>query len=139
MTIALFPAGVLGLALAMLAAHRRAWRAAQARVLDAADRAYRLNQFRRRMKSSTLLALLAPPILVGQLIVPSESPVMFVAIWLGVALMTLWIGLLAVVDTVASGRHFRRLHHEQQVARARLKIEVDRLLAEQTRVPKAGD
>ncbi len=105
----LFPAGVLGLAVAMLVAHRASWQRAQARLRNAVDLTFRYHQFRRRMQASSLLALVAPTMLVGMRVSPDRSPRLFVALWLLVMLATCWIGWLAILDAIASTRHFHRL------------------------------
>ncbi|HVU86294.1 MAG TPA: hypothetical protein VHD36_03170 [Pirellulales bacterium] len=128
----LFPAGVLGLAVAMLVAHRASWQRAQARIRNAVDLAFRYSQFRRRMQSSSLLALIGPTMLVGMQLSPDRSPKLYVTLWLMVTLATCWIGWLAVVDAVASARHFRRLGRERAIARDGLKREFERIIAART-------
>jgi hypothetical protein len=130
MATVLFPAGVLGLAVTMLVAHARSWQRARARRMNAADLVFRHGQFRRRMQASSLLALVAPTMLVGARVSPDRSPKLFVALWIVVMLATCWIAWLAVLDAVASSRHFHRLNRERTDDRARLKRELDRLLAE---------
>jgi hypothetical protein len=131
----LFPAGVMGLALTMLFAHSRSWRLAQSRSLEPAERDFRHAQFLRRMQSSSLLALIAPTMLVGLRISSAQSPRLFVALWLLVTLGTCWIGWLAVLDAIASGKHFKRVSQDRAAVRARLKSEFARILAETERGP----
>jgi hypothetical protein len=128
----LFPAGVLGLAVAMLVAHRASWHHAQLRIRNAVDLAFRHSQFRRRMQSSSLLALIGPTMLVGMRLSPERSPKLYVALWLMVTLATCWIGWLAVVDAMASARHFRRIGRERALARDGLKREFERIIAAQS-------
>jgi hypothetical protein len=136
MTAVFVPAGVLGLALTMLVAHARTWRRARARRLSAADFMFQEGQFRRRMQASSLLALVAPTMLVGVRVPAHESPKIFMALWLVVALATCWVAWLAFLDALASARHFHRLSRERSIDRARLRSELDRLIA-QTRVSRA--
>jgi hypothetical protein len=126
----LFPASVFGLALTMLVAHGRSWRRARTQSLNHSDRAFRAGQFRRRMQASSLLALVAPTMFVGLRISPDRSPKVFVALWLMVLISTCWVTWLAILDAVASSLHFRRLSQERATTRARLKGELDRILAE---------
>ena len=126
----LFPICVLGLALAMLVAHVRSWVRMQAHTLNAEERLFRDNKFRRRMQASSLLALVAPTMLAGQRVAPMESPWIFVSLWAAVALATCWIGWLAILDAIASGRHFRRLSRERAETRARLKSEMEHIVAD---------
>jgi hypothetical protein len=130
MATILFPAGVLGLAVTMLVAHARSWQRARERRLNAADLVFRHGQFRRRMQASSLLALVAPTMLVGARLSPDRSPRVFVVLWLMVLLATCWIAWLAIVDAVASSRHFHRIIRERSADRVRLKGELDRLMTE---------
>jgi len=125
----LFPAGVLGFAVTMLLAHARNWRRAKSRLTSDAERLFRHHQFWRRMQTSSLLALVAPTMLVGLRVSPERSPRLFVILWLLVILTTCWIGWLAILDAVASSRYFRRLSQERAAARAHLKREFEQILA----------
>ncbi len=124
----LFPAGVLGFAVTMLLAHARNWQRAKHRLTSEAERLFRQHQFWRRMQTSSLLALVAPTMLVGLRVSPERSPKLFVILWLLVVLATCWIGWLAILDAVASGKYFRRQILERAVARDHLKQEFERIL-----------
>ena len=125
----LFPALVTALAVTMLLVHRRSWRALQSRPLDARERDYHRRRFRRRVQASALLALVGPALFVGYHIPPRELPWLFVGYWTGVTLVTVWIGLLALGDAVASGRHFSLLRRQRIVTRAQLQAEITRARA----------
>ena len=84
------------------------------------------------MQSSSLLALIAPTMLVGMRLSPERSPKLYVTLWLMVTLATCYIGWLAIVDAVASAQHFRRLGRERALARDGLKREFERILAAQS-------
>lgn len=137
MTAVLFPAGVLGLAITMLVSHTRTWHSVRIRPLDAIDRTYRHEQFRRRIQASSLLALLGPAIFVGQQVIPEQSPRLFMTLWLAVLVASCWIVCLALLDAVASGRHFHRLSITRRADRTRLRQELDDLVA-QARARKAN-
>ena len=122
----LFPALVTALALTMLIMHRRSWRALQSRPLDASQRDYHRRRYRRRVQASSLLALVGPALFVGHRIPPRELPRLFIGYWIVVALVTVWIGLLALGDAVASGRHFSLLRRQRTAARAQLQAELAR-------------
>jgi len=130
MASVLFPVGVLGIAVTMLVAHRRTWQIARARQLDAADRAYRRNQFVRRVQASSLLAIVAPAMFLGGRLQPQQSPKLFVALWGMIVVVTCWVVWLAIVDALASTRHFCRLSRERAAARQRLRQELDELVAQ---------
>ena len=84
------------------------------------------------MQASSLLAMIAPTMLVVRMSA-AESPRIFVALWLVVTLATCWVLWLAFVDAVASGRHFYRLSRQRSTDRARLKAELDRIVAASAR------
>ena len=68
--------------------------------------------------------------LVGLRISPDRSPRLFVVLWLLVMLATCWIAWLAVLDAIASSRHFHSLGRERGAARERFKREFERILSE---------
>ena len=130
MSSVLVPVGVLWLAVTMLVAHRRSWQMARARELDATDRAYRRDQFVRRVQASSLLALVAPAMFLGGRVEPEQSPKLFVALWGAIVVVTCWVVWLAILDALVSTRHFRRLSQERAAARQALTEELEQLVAE---------
>jgi hypothetical protein len=139
MAVMIFPAGVLGLAVAMLVAHRASWQRAKTRLRNAVDLSFRYHQFRRRTRASALLALVAPTMLVGLRVSPDRSPRIFVALWLLVTLATCWIGWLAILDAMASARHYRSLARERAAARAGLRNEFERIVAAHAQAKASAD
>lgn len=97
------------LAIAMLWNHQRRWRLTAGRPMDAAERDYRVSQFRRRTQTATLLALIGICMFVGYWVEPRAHPRVFGAIWLGVMLITLWMIGLAMFDAIETGRYFSRI------------------------------
>lgn len=111
----------------LLISHVRTWRAMQAEPLEPEDREYRRRQFRRRMQCSSMLGLLAVAIAVGRLLMVARVlPLVIFVYWSAVVLVVFWIGLLAVVDMLATKRHFARLRHHCLIEQAKLQAELRR-------------
>ena len=125
-----FPIAVFALALAMLAAHTRSWHRSQASPLPAAEMAFRRSRYGRRMQTSFLLALVGCAMLAGYDVLAEQHPWVFVGLWGTVAVATCWIVGLAIVDAVASGRHYHRIISERSTVHAELKAEMERIIAE---------
>jgi hypothetical protein len=110
--------------------HVRSWRAAQAEQTEAAELDYRRRQFRRRVQSTAMLAILAVAISVGQVlttwIVSRPFAILF---WLGVLLLLGWMGLLAVADIIATKFHYERISREYRIEQAKLQAELRRIQA----------
>lgn len=111
--------------LAQLRAHLAAVEAEDAD--DEQEARFRRNQFRRRFQVSLMLALLAVGLFLGQFIPIDEYPTFFVAYWCGMALLVLWIGVLAMADLFSVRRRAARLSREYHVQEARLRSEYRRL------------
>ena len=105
--------------------HVRMWRRAERRSSDGQGLDYYRRQYRRRMQTSALLALVAVAIFVGQFI--TRPPVAVLVFWGGVLLVLFWIGLLAVADVVATKLHFARLRAHYRVEEAKLQMELRRI------------
>jgi hypothetical protein len=114
-TVTLFSAGLLAIAVGLMAAHLRAWRIAGQTSEDSPERRFAWLQFRRRMQTSGLIALVAAAIYVGQFV---RSPQWLGPYWLAVLLLVLWLVLLALADVGAIHKHYGRLRaeHRDQLA-----------------------
>jgi hypothetical protein len=114
----------------LLVSHVRVWRQAQRENLEPEDLDYRRRQYRRRMQTSTMLAVLAIAIFVGQLVLlwVDSKPFVFVY-WAAVLLLLAWVGLLAVADILATKVYFGRLRNRCLVEQAKLQAEVRRIQA----------
>jgi hypothetical protein len=102
------------------------WRLAQEQERDADKLAFAGRQFRRRVQASGMLFVLGIAFACSALIVPQRQPLLFIAYWLVIALVTAWMGLLAVGDLLATHFRFKRLLHERALENARLKAESER-------------
>jgi len=106
--------------------HMKAWRQAQG-TLHAQEQVFAAKQYRRRLRTAGLLAVLAILIAVGQVIPPS---ILALCYWFGVTLLVLWVALLGVADVLLSHRHYDELSRNNLVQQAVLRAEIDRLKRE---------
>ena len=114
-------------AAALMGMHVRTWRTFQQRPMDPAEQDYHGRQFRRRMQSSGMLGVLAVAIFVGQLISNVASPVILFAFWGAVALMVVWVAMLAVADILATKYYYGRLRRDCLIERAKLQARLNRM------------
>jgi hypothetical protein len=133
---ALFPAFVLLMAGGLVWSHVRTWsalklekeRLVRANVdqadAAAADYDYRYRQCRRRLQASSLLGLVGVALFVGQLIDFRKNPSFFVFFWCAVALLVLWIVLLALADVFATRMRNLRLSQERLIENAKLQARI---------------
>lgn len=121
--------GLIGCAAGLMVWHVRSWRRAAGSRLDDGERDYRYRQFRRRMQTSAMLALLAALLGVGPWI--GQRPGWVAAYAAAVVVLAMWICLLAAVDALATRLHYGRIRHEYYVERAKLQAQLRR--AESTR------
>ena len=119
---ALFSAPVLVIAAVMLTSHVAHWKELKANKdsLDPAEHDFRYRQCRRRLQASSLLALVGVAMFVGQLIDVKRHPSFFVYFWCAVALLVLWIVLLALADAFATRMRLLRLKQDRLIETARL-------------------
>ena len=123
--VSIVVAGALvGCAVGLMFWHVRSWRRAAASPLDGGERDYRYRQFRRRMQTSAMLALLAVLLGVGPWI--GRGPAWVAAYAAAVLILVVWICLLAAVDALATRLHYGRLRHECFVERAVLQAQLHR-------------
>jgi len=121
----LFGLALLVASSGLMAWHVRMWRRAERQSQGSQGLDYYRRQYRRRMQTSALLALVAVAIFVGQFI--TRPPLLVLLFWCGVVLVLCWIGLLAVADVVATKLHFAQLRAHYRVEEAKLQMELRRL------------
>lgn len=107
----------------LMIAHTRTWQAAQRESLDELELEYRRRQFRRRMQSSAMLAILAPILFFGQW-VDRLSPIIATLYWGGTLLLVCWLGLLAVADIIATKHYFGRIRQNCIIEQAKLQAKM---------------
>jgi hypothetical protein len=81
------------------------------------------------MQASGLLLLVAAGMAAGAMISKEQHPSLFVYVWSGVLLATVWVLLLALADAWATRRRALALRREHLVEHARLKAQLERLQA----------
>jgi hypothetical protein len=116
-------------AVGLMISHVRSWRTFQKESLEAEDFDYRRRQFRRRMQTSAMLALLAVALLVGYALPVWLGPAAVTAYWIVVMAVACWVALLAAVDIWATRHHFARLRHHSLVEQTKLQAELRRIQA----------
>ena len=119
---------LLSCAAGLIVWHIRTWQAARTEVADPAELDYRRRQFRRRMQTSSMLAVLAIAIFVGEVLTPRVATRPFVMIYWGSVLLALsCVAVLAVADIAATRTHFSRVHQRQLAEQVKLRGELHRL------------
>jgi len=121
-----FAGFVLAGAAGLMVWHVRSWRAQQAAGLDPKELEYRRRQFRRRMQTSSMLALVALSLPVGLWILP-VWPKVGVFYWGAVVCLLMWVGALGVADMWATKHYYGRLRDDCRIEQARLEAELRRI------------
>lgn len=120
--------GLAAFSALLLAAH---WVAAQSlerqSQADSQRRTLR-SQLRRRIQTSGLLGLVGLGIGAGQYLSPSNHPLGFIAYWLGVCALTLWVVLLAAGDLLVTRMRLAGLRAQRRAEEARLNRELEQRL-----------
>jgi hypothetical protein len=129
-------AGLLLLCAAgLLVWHVRAWRAQRRRNLEPEEREFFRRQFRRRVQTSTLLAVVAASLPLGQWILQmagelrdADWPKRAISVWVVVvALLLAWVALLALADLWSSRLYFSRVRQRYWLEKTRLEAELRRI------------
>lgn len=106
--------------------HWRTWQQAlDAPHENAEEQRFAWLQFRRRVQSSGMIGLVGLGIFIGQFI---RSPVVWVFFWTGIALLLVWILLLALADAFATQQHFGRLRRQEFADHVREQAKLSRQL-----------
>lgn len=125
---ALLVAGLLiSCAAALVWWHLSSWRTAKQQQLEQRELDYRWRQFRRRMQTSGLLAVLAVGLVVGVFV--RRPPLVVLLYWSGMLLLVGWLALLALVDWWATKLHFEHLRRDYLIEKARLEVQARQLRA----------
>jgi hypothetical protein len=122
-------------AAALMVWHVRAWRAQQRRKLEPEEREFFRRQFRRRVQTSALLAIVAASLPLGQWILQradeirdADWPKRAISVWLVVVVLLLaWVALLALADLWSSRLFFGRLRQRYWLEKTRLEAELRRI------------
>jgi hypothetical protein len=120
----LFPLFVLVSAAGLMIWHVWAWRWSQRQDLGPKERGFRWRQFRRRIQTSAMLAVLAVVLFIESWV---ASPVFKLAMGVGMLVLVCWLAALAVADFVATRHHLSRLQDGNLVEQVKLEAEAKRL------------
>ena len=121
------PLFLLICAAALMGMHARTWRSVQEQEMDDRERDYHRRQFRRRMQSSGMLAVLAAGIFVGQWVSQVARPTIVFIFWGGVGLLVVWLAVLAVADILATKVYYGRLRQGFLIEQAKLQSQLRRM------------
>ena len=101
-------AAVAAVAALFLIGHVRTWRALAGRAdLSERDRRYFARQYRRRMQTSSMMALIAVGLFVGLNFIDwRRHPSVFVFFWSGLTVLVVWMAVLAAIDFGSIRRRF---------------------------------
>ena len=127
-----FGIALFALGLAFLRRHRRTWQTRQAdRTLDEGERAFYGRQYRRRMLTSGLIALLGVLIPLGDLLFerkPAPAAALPLTLyWICVLLIVLWVLLLGVVDLFATGIYAKDEMSRVRAEKAALERQIEEI------------
>jgi small-conductance mechanosensitive channel len=114
---------ILAAAVGWMVWHVRVWRRAQADAVEPRELDFRRRQFRRRMQTSAMLAVLAAAIFAGCFVTAPHWAGWY---WAAVLLVALWVLLLAMVDALATRMHYLGLRDQYVVEEAKLKAALRR-------------
>lgn len=123
--------GLVGVAVWLIRVHWEHWQEVDtAPNLPAREREHLKKRYRRRMQTSTMVGFVGIAILAGRLF-PAEDPsIVTVFYWAGVALLVLWMALLALADMIATRVHYGAQRRKFDGERAKLEAQLRRLEAE---------
>lgn len=100
--------GLVTIGVLMIRGHLRSWAARQAEgITEPADLLHYHGQFRRRIQTSALMALIGVLIFVGDLISKAMGPRFFGFYWVGVLALVGYLIMLAILDGLATASHTR--------------------------------
>jgi hypothetical protein len=108
----------------LMAWHVRTWRAVKEHDVSPKERDFLWRQYRRRIQTSAMLAVLAVLIFAEPWLASSVAKGL---LGVGMLLLVLWLGLLAGIDILATRHHFARLRSGYLVEQAKLEAEARRL------------
>ncbi len=123
--------GLVGVAVWLIRVHWEHWQEVDAAPnLPAREREHLKRRHRRRIQTSTMLGFVGIAILAGRLF-PAEDPsIVTILYWTGVALLVLWMALLALADMIATRVYYGVERRKFDGERAKLEAQLRRLEAE---------
>lgn len=119
----LFAAALILIGAGLVVWNLKVYRAASAGVSED-EHDFLRRQLRRRLQASTMMLLLGPAILGGDLIKSSLSGMFY---WGLVLLIVFWMGVLALADILATQYHYGRQRDRQALELARMKADLENI------------
>lgn len=107
--------------------------------LENRQRDHLRRRYRRRIQTSTMLGVVGVAILGGRLFPPDQSGLAFIIYWFCVALLVLWMALLAMADIVSTRLYFGRLRRDVEIQRTALEAQLRRKTSGESRKPGPAD
>ncbi len=137
-----FSVVLLACAAGLLLWHLLSWRADRRRRMEPNEREFRRRQFRRRLQTTIMLALLAASLPIGHELVilgRGAGPQSWwlkaaVIFWAAVLVLLVWLVLLATADIWASKFYYGRLRDRNQLEQTRLKAQLWKLREQRQRI-----
>lgn len=115
--------------------HLHSWRAAREQDLEGEAFDFVHSQYRRRMQTSAMIALVGVLIFIGQWV---RGGLLVLFFWLAVVLIVFWIMLLAMADVLATRVHFSRLRRDELMDQIRLQGDLNRAKIDREAAERRG-
>jgi len=122
----LFAMALVGVSITLILGHVRTWYSLRSDLPRGVEYSYRWRQFRRRMQASSLIGVLGVAVYLGYLIPARAAPGFFVAFWLMVVFVVLWLGALALLDFMATRTFYANRHSVIEAERIAFEAQVER-------------
>lgn len=122
----LFAVALVCVSVTLVLWHVRSWRLMRLELPHAEERSYRWRQFRRRMQASSLIGVLGMAVYLGYLIPARASPGFFLAFWLMVIFVVLWLAALATLDLLATRTFYTNRRSAIEAERLAFAAQVER-------------
>ena len=122
---------LVGVSLWLIHVHWQHWQEVDADAsLPPRERDHLRRRHRRRLQTSTMLGLVGVAILAGRLFPPDDPSIVTVLYWTGVALLVLWMALLAIAEMIATRLHYGAQRRKVEGERVKLEAQLRRFEAE---------
>jgi len=119
-----FAALLFAVSALMITCHVVSWRRLERAGCDDGAREFFRRQYRRRMQASAMIGFVGIAIIGGIWV---RDPIYTIAYWGCVAIVVLWMGLLAVADMLSTRSYYWRLRREQIAEHASLQADLKRI------------
>jgi hypothetical protein len=119
---------LVGAALWLIRVHWQHWQEVDAdESLPPRERDHLRRRHSRRMQTSTMLGFIGVAILAGRLFPPDDPSIITILYWFGVALLVVWMALLAMVDMIATRLYYGSMRRKADFERTKLEAQLQRI------------